>query len=58
MAVVQVRDDGILDQEGNNEDTKGGTIKRCLGGHQCYTEATQGRVSRVLEMTDLKIFQL
>lgn len=60
MALVQVRDDGVLDQEGNNEDRKGGRFKRYLGGNQCYTEATKSSVIRVLKMTqkNFKISQL
>lgn len=31
---------------------------RYLGKNQCYSEARQSNVSRVLKLTDLEIFQL
>lgn len=49
----------VSHQDGSNEDKgKEGRFKRYLGENQCYNEARQSSISRVLKMTDLEIFQL
>lgn len=52
MAVIQVKDDGILDKESSNEERS--RSKRYLTGNQCYTLKSH-RISQILKMTDLEI---